>query len=877
MYLFRALIATAIVVFVSGSTAGAAAPSGSPSAASTAPKTGSDTLLPYAAFTKGAEAQRGLFTIWRKDNAVALELTPDQFGTDFVETAVPVHGLGGYFVTSGQMDFQEARIMRFEREGNIVSIVWPSTRFMATPNTALADSVRDSTSNSVVTLAKVISVNPDNGNVVFDFSGFLGDTMDMTDALNQAIADPKDPGSNYHLDSQRTFFGPSKAFPKNVIVEADQTYASFQPKVIDTVPDPRSVQVKVHYNIAELPASPDYMPRLFDDRVGYWDNAHVDFSKDYRRDDRVHYILRWNVQPSDPSKSMSPAKKPIVYYLSNTIPPQYRAAVRDALLTWNKAFAKIGISDAVEVKDQPDDPNWDPDDIRYNVVRWLSESNDGGFAEAQVLFNPYTGEIFRSAVVIDNDLMRYGKLEYGDFAGPEQTSIAPHGHFTDADYEREAHAQYAFGVTALSLMNGLDADHVPSSYSYEYLKAIVLHESGHDFGLMHNFISQRAYSAHDLESKSFTAQYGVTTSVMAYAPINVWPHGTPNGHYFQTTLGPYDYYVIKWGYKPIPYAHTPDQELPTLNRWASVWSDPRYRLASDEDVSWLDGHAIDPRVEQWDLSNDNIAWCGTQMQMVSQLMGSLDRRYPEPQHSYEEERAAFARLVGHSNICARIMSHYVGAEYLSRAHRGDLNARTPLSPVALADQKRAFALLDRYVFGVDAWNFSPHLLRELTYTEMESDWGYDPPALHAYSATQTAAALQNQLLNQFYNPLMLVRLADMPTKYGAGKTMELGDLFTWMQNSVYGDLAHVKGGSIPVVHRNLQRNYERVLATLAVTPPRGTPPDAQALARHELVELRSSAQAALANRSLDLVTRAHLEALESDAGRALNAQRVVAG
>jgi len=830
-------------------------------------------LVPYAALAKMAQPQPGLFTVWQRNGRVMLELRPEQFNRDFVETAVPINGLGGYFITSGQTDFQEARIVRFVRTSDrTVAIVWPHTRFMATPDTPIANSVRASTSDSVMTIAKVMSIDPLSGDVVFDVSGLLGDVMNMTDVLNQTIADPDNPQTHYRLDPERTYFGPAKAFPKNVLIEADQTFASFKPAVIDTVPDPRSVQIKVHYNLAELPASPDYMPRLFDDRVGYWDNAHVDFSRDYRRDNRVHYILRWDVQPTDPTARISPAKRPIVYYLSNTIPQQYRGAIRDALLTWNRAFERIGISNAVVVKDQPNDTSWDPDDIRYNVVRWLSESNNGGFAEAQVLYNPYTGQIFRSQIVVDSDLMRFGKLEYLDLTQPEHAARMPRGHFTDPQYSSAAQQEYAYGVLALSLMNGLDADRIPQSYSYDFLKSIVLHESGHDFGLMHNFIGSEAYSAKQLQSKTFTHRYGVATSVMEYAPLNLWPKGTPNGDYFQTVLGPYDYYVIRWGYDRIVGAHTPDAEKPTLDRWASAWSNPQYRLASDEDVAWTGGHAIDPRVAQWDLTNDNIAWCQTQMNMVHGLIGTLDRRFPAIQQSYEEERVAFGRLIGHYRSCARVLAHYIGGEYLSRAHRGDPHSAAPLTYVPIAQQRRAFQNLDRYVFSSNAWNFSPSLMNKLVYSENESDWGYNPPDLHGVSASALAGALQFSLYSNFFAPTTLQRLDDMSSRYGH-KTMGLTDLFTWMQSSVYGNLSHP--GSMTLVHRNLQRSYAQLLSRLANAPQRGTPPDAQALARHELGQVRSGVRVALRSGRLDLLTRAHLEALNADLGRALDARSVL--
>ena len=128
----------------------------------------------------------------------------------------------------------------------------------------------------------------------------------------------------------------------------------------------------------------------------------------------------------------------------------------------------------------------------------------------------------------------------------------------------------------------------------EFLKSIILHESGHDWGLQHNFIGSQAYTAKQLQDKSFTSRNGTTASVMEYSPINLWPKGYKQGDFWQTALGPYDYYAIHYGYGQIA-ATTPEAELPTLRNWASAWSNPLYRFSSDEDVSFGDAHAVDPR------------------------------------------------------------------------------------------------------------------------------------------------------------------------------------------------------------------------------------------------------------------------------------------
>ena len=129
---------------------------------------------------------------------------------------------------------------------------------------------------------------------------------------------------------------------------------------------------------------------MADDRVGYFVTALKDFSKKENEDDRfVRYINRWNLEKADPSAEMSTPKEPIVFWLEKTIPFKYRKPIRDGILEWNKAFAKAGYYDAIEVRQQPDDAPWDPGDIRYNTFRWITAG--AGFAMGPSRVNPTTG------------------------------------------------------------------------------------------------------------------------------------------------------------------------------------------------------------------------------------------------------------------------------------------------------------------------------------------------------------------------------------------------------------------------------------------------------------------------------------------------------
>jgi hypothetical protein len=526
------------------------------------------------------------------------------------------------------------------------------------------------------------------------------------------------------------------------------------------------------------------------------------------------------------------------------------------------------------VKDQPDDPNWDEDDVRYNVVHWLTQSNSGGYAEAELIFDPRTGEVLKSSIALDADLLQAGYLEAEDFAGPTRPALGGLAGEERA-FAIGARRSMNFGVWGLNAMGEGAWGHAPPGYTQNFLYYIVLHESGHNWGLQHNFIGNATYTASELQDPSFTHRYGVASSVMGYLPVNLWPRGSRNGDYFQKVLGTYDYYAIHWGYAPVPGAQTPSQELPTLRSWASRWADPHYRFESDEDVSWFDGHAIDPRVNQWDLTNDNIAWCRGQMQIGQSIMDGLGRGYNEPGASHDAERTGFQFALTPFVTCAGFASHYVGGEYVSRNHVGDPGASLPLDPVSREESHRAFMLLDNELFAVNAWRISPELLRSLTYSEwapwQNGDWVYNPPPRHDVPVAEMIESLQQQTLSYMFQPIVLQRLDDMPLKYRQNSTMSLADLFAWTDSAVYGDIASGAVAHAGEIHRALQQWYARKLATIVVAAGPNVPYDAQSLARASLMRLESEAARAVKANGLDPLTSAHLNTLVAVAHQALNA------
>jgi len=82
------------------------------------------------------------------------------------------------------------------------------------------------------------------------------------------------------------------------------------------------------------------------------------------------------------------------------------------------------------------------------------------------------------------------------------------------------------------------------------LKHITMHEVGHTLGLRHNFKASKWRSAQDMNDAD-KANGCLSASVMDYSPVNIVPKGVKQGDYYNTTLGPYDYWAIEYGYKPL--------------------------------------------------------------------------------------------------------------------------------------------------------------------------------------------------------------------------------------------------------------------------------------------------------------------------------------
>jgi hypothetical protein len=858
-------------------TAAPAAPAGGggfPSLSSLGSLLNSPAPQAYNAFVRTAERQSGLIDILHKDDEVYLDLTSEQLDHPFIIAPVLASGVGqGAFAGRIYSPF----VVEFKRVGKRILWISKNTSFVAPPGSSAANALAISTTDSVINSSPIVAQDEAKKRVVISAAFFLTDYESVArdlagggggGGLAILFGVPSRPA--FSLDGSRSFIEKTKALPKNDEILSSLTFdgpASGPPAATDG----RGVRIRMHYSIIDAPAPGNYVSRFADDRVGYFITAQKHFDDDSAPTPFIRYIDRWNFNNGS-----------IVYYLTNEIPAQYKPAIRSGLLEWNKAFAKAGIPNAIEVRDQPNDPNWDPDDIRYSTVRWITSDRPGFSAYGPHVADPRTGEILRVSVVIDGENMRAVKRGYGDQVAATRNAA---GHLTSAaiaeavencgdlsvcdHFAAESADQAAVGTVALRVLGAGPA--ATEKYAEAYLQSVIIHEAGHNLGLRHNFAAA-IYPLGKLHDKNFTEAHGLVDSVMHYTPVNLSPPGKPQGDFFQSHLGPYDYWVIQYGYAKLPNVTKPSDESAQLKRIADQSTRPELAYATDEDSGGPRG--LDPHVATFLLSSDPFAFYQNQFQVFDDLIARLDKVYPRDDRPYSEERQTFLGMMRQYERASMLATKYIGGLYTSRSHRGQPGGVAPFRPIAREDQRRAFATLSEHVFSSKAMRFPTHLLNDMStgnYSHRGVDDSFSRPD---FAVESYVASVQDSVMYEIFSPSVLSRISDEQLKVARpSDTMSVEDLFGWMQSAVYDDV-HAGMGSIDPLHRGLQRRYTTYLIEISLAPSFllegvGFPGDTAPLARYQLRRLDERLTASLTATGYNVATRAHLEDLHSRVSTAL--------
>jgi hypothetical protein len=830
------------------------------------PAAAQDDGAKYAALIKDAKTQAGLIKTHQKDGKVYFEISGGNMNKDYIVAISIARGIAQGSVLGGMTwGFGDDWLWRFRKVDDDIQIVRRNVRFTAKGGSPEEKAVKLAYTDSVLYALPIAAKS--GGSYVIDVTPvFMSDLPQISSAL---------PG--FSFSSQRSTWAAVKSLEENVELEVEATYASGGGRDIDTVPDSRGATINVHYSISELPST-GYQPRLADDRVGYFLTAIKDFSKQGHEDQFVRYINRWDLQKADPSAELSPPKKPIIFWLEKTVPFKYRKAIRDGILEWNNAFEKVGFTSAIEVRQQPDNAEWDPEDIRYNTFRWIT--SNAGFAMGPSRVNPINGQILDADIIFDADFIQVWREQYETFTpkgiaeltgGPldiesyraAQRAMPSHllgGRGCRCELHRGFSRELAFGSTWLAAQPGLSAATIDRLIE-EGLKEVVMHEVGHTLGLRHNFKASTLHGLKDLHNTDKTGAVGVAASVMDYTPINLAPKGTKQGHFYSQTIGPYDYWAIEYGYKP--FSGGTEGEMKELQKVAARSGEPGLAYATDEDTRGIDS---DPLVNRFDLGDDPIAYARQLTDTVASLWPDLLKNVVKEGEGYQQARRSFGILLSQHGRGVFFASRYIGGVYVSRSHKGDKDAKPPFVVVEAEKQREALKLLEEQIFGDKPFNFPPELYNHLA-TSRWRHWGMEDRERVDYPVHEVIAMWQDRVLNQVLSSLTLERLHDAEVKVPADKdAFTVAELLERLTKAIFSELDTVQKGEFTVrkpaitsLRRNLQRDYLKRLSNL-VLGNSSAPHDCQTLAFAQLQELHQRMKQAQERKDvkLDAYTKAHL-------------------
>ena len=871
-------------------------------------------LQPFTEAIVDREVRDGLFTLYYEpeERSVYAEIKPEQLKQTYLLQSSLSRGLGEFGLYRG-MPLQDLPIT-LRRIRNTLEVVVPNASIRSRAGD-ITETYRDQFfSDSIVLSLPILSIRDESKSFLVDLEPFFALTSPAFQDLSNWVGFLGYGASSNRLET-------AQAFPLNLEFEAIYQFNGapgedfFAPI---SIPNPSSFNLGVHYSFSEITPNPTYRPRLADERVGYFLTAYWDLSKRRDRDPFVRYINRWDLQKQDPSADLSPPVKPIVFWLENTIPPEYREAVRQGVLLWNTVFEQIGLKDAIVVEQMPDDADWDPADIRYNTIRWTT-SLDGGFALGPSRVNPYTGQILDADILVDENYVRFSVDQFrklgenplgGSFPWSRLTrdpricdaqlgmallkdpdlrqklpSLGQNNAFLDRCYSQESQQLLALGTLALTLNEGvLPSSDTMKRFLEQAIQDVIAHEVGHTLGLRHNFHGSTHLSPAALQDDR---EEELSSSIMDYLPPNLAAPNQAQGNFFPLALGEYDQWAIEYGYTPFD----PNLSLAAERQQLKTIADRSINLdyGTDEDA-FTD---LDPDIALFDLSNDSLTYNSGQMDLAQSLWQKLDQRYPVEGESYSEGRAAFSRVFFHYFSNAYQLTRYVAGRSVTRYLGGDTVDQYPLEPIDVARQRKALDLLGDRIFRAEAFDFPPNLIRKLTPARW-FHWAALPFFDQVeYPLADRVLTFQTLILADLFSPPRLERLRDTTLQYPGVEPLTVPELFATVQDAIWDRYLTFDSTQteIPLLQRRLQQQYLNLLINLtqegfaavdnAVSFSEfllaiytiGSPREAKILAHYYLEDLSNAvAKAIKKDDHLDLESQLHLTTTYDRIQRILNPQ-----
>lgn len=783
--------------------------------------------------TKDAVTKPGVFTVHKVDEKMYFEIPQAAMNQLMLWQGEVAKGPAG--VSWGGMSLGNA-VLKWERRGNKVYL-WKVGFSKRGTGGGIETAVESGSMDSIIATFPVEAEGKDRSAVILVTNMFLSGLNDLP--ITRAV------GSGGSVDESRSYISEFKAFPQNVEIRSLLTFrgggaggglfGGGGPPAIGGGGAARSYSALVHHSLVMLPETP-MQGRYFDPRVGYFTESFESYSDPKTWTVRKAFITRYRLEKKDPTAAVSEVVKPITFYLGKEVPEKWKPYLKKGVEDWAPAFEKAGFKNAIVCKDAPtrsEDPNWDAEDSRHSVIRWVAEPVAN--AMGPHVHDPRSGEILSSHVIFWHDVSKLEQLWY--------------------------YVQ----------CSGLDdkARKLPfaDDLAGELMRNVCTHEVGHSLGLRHNHRASQAYTVAQLRDPKFIEKYGHLASVMSYGRYNYVAQPEDGIKKLIPILGPYDYFAIEWGYKPVAGAKTAEGEVATLDEWASRQiKEPFLRFGGE------DGPAgVDPSVLTENIGSDVIEATAMGLKNAGRAIDYLIPATTAKGEDFTLLEEVYKEVLSHRRNWFNAVSKLVGGVQENRVlggRGGESFVRVPKER-----QKAAVTFLLENAFTTPTQLLNPGIINQFKYTGIAND-----------VMSQQKALLQSLLMASRLN-----RLFDAEV-LGADKAYTVTDLVGDLQDGIFSEL---KAGEPKVepLRRNLQRAFIEILRDEIDPPPAPTSPVAapgprgprgggggasvselRGVARVSLEKLSKDIEKALP-KTKDATTKAHLTDAAAEIAGVLDAAK----
>lgn len=770
--------------------------------------------------TSEFKTQTGLFKVHQHKGKLYFEIPKADLGKELLLVATAVKTPVGVDHTGKEINDE---VVRWVMHENKVYLTQVSHAVVSDPAKPIAAAVNNSNQDAILMSFPVEAFAKDGSPVIEVSKLFTSEVGDFSArTLLNAMT----------LDSGRSFVDQVKAFPGNVQVDSVHTYTmSALPRGMSPTPGmpslpPKSGSVKVAYSFVALPGKP-MMPRLMDDRVGFFSVRNVDYGRDEHEAKRRAYITRWRLEKKEPGAALSEPVKPIVWYIDSATPAQWVPYIKKGVEAWNVAFEAAGFKNAVQARSFPtkeQDPQFDPADVRYSIIRWVPSPIANAYGPH--ISDPRSGEILNADIVMYHNILQLQRDWYFTQVGP-----------------LDPRAQ------TLPLSDDLMG---------ELLAYVVTHECGHSLGFPHNMKSSSLYPFEKIRDKEWLAKMGHVATLMDYCRFNyvVQPEDHVDPSLLIPKIGPYDIYAVQWGYTPITSAKTPDDEKSTLDTWARKQdNEPWLRFSTPGAFGSDPGENTEAvgdadAVAATTLGTKNLQRVADMLLKVSEKPGEDEETLS---HLYSATWGQWTRELNHVAVI-------VGGYDAHTKHGGQSGA--VFTPVSKARQQQAVKYLNGAILQTPEWLLKPEILSRI----------------EPNSGSTRLLSAQKSVLRNLMDRNRLGRLQEQEASLG-DKAYKLGELLADVRTGVFTELSSPTP-RIDAHRRDLQRAYLELLnerlnqAVPAINIPGFSFPapnaqdDQRGAIRAELKSLQSQLSAKLP--TARGASKAHLEDLKDQITRILD-------